>query len=176
MSLKELTSERHALAEGTAFMKAVFAKELPMELWTDFTFQKFIWYTAIEKKAKEFGLLENLKGIERSFSLFLDYNEMAQGQPEPEYKQTAIDYAKYLSELNDPKRVLAHLYTWHMGDMFGGQMIKKIIIAPHRHLDFEDAPTLVKKVRELLTDDLADEANVAFDWAIKIMQEYDKDL
>jgi len=28
-------------------------------------------------------------------------------------------------------------------------------------------------MRPMLTDDLADEANIAFDWAIKILQEYD---
>jgi len=42
MSLKELTKENHARAEGTAFMKAVFDLSLPMELWRDYTYQKQI--------------------------------------------------------------------------------------------------------------------------------------
>jgi len=40
MSLKELTAEKHKLAESTPFMKAVFANTLPKDLWVDFVAQK----------------------------------------------------------------------------------------------------------------------------------------
>jgi heme oxygenase len=60
-----------------------------------------------------------------------------------------------------------------MGDMFGGQMIKKIVDAPSSHLDFENADELKTIIRSKLTDDMADEANVAFDWAIKILNHYE---
>jgi heme oxygenase len=60
-----------------------------------------------------------------------------------------------------------------MGDMFGGQMIKKLIDAPHRHLEFDNARELMTNMRGMLSDDMADEANVAFDWAIRILSEYD---
>ena len=43
MSLKELTKAKHELAETTPFMKAVFDLKLPMELWVDYTYQKYIW-------------------------------------------------------------------------------------------------------------------------------------
>jgi len=91
-------------------------------------------------------------------------------------REISKDYAIYLRGLTDPKQILAHLYTWHMGDLFGGQMIKKIVEAPHRHLDFDNARELMTNLRAMLTDDLADEANVAFDWAIKILGEYDASL
>jgi hypothetical protein len=57
--------------------------------------------------------------------------------------------------------------------MFGGQMIKKIVEGPHRSLEFDNAPELMKTLREKLTDDLGPEANVAFDWAINIMASYE---
>jgi len=60
-----------------------------------------------------------------------------------------------------------------MGDMFGGQMIKKIIEAPHRHLEFENAKDLMFVLRGMLDDSMGDEANRAFDWAIKILETYD---
>jgi hypothetical protein len=60
-----------------------------------------------------------------------------------------------------------------MGDMFGGQMIKKIIDAPHRHLEFENSRDLMFVLRGMLDDSMADEANVAFNWAIKILETYD---
>jgi heme oxygenase len=90
--------------------------------------------------------------------------------------QVSLDYCKYISELDSAEKVLAHLYTWHLGDMFGGQMIKKIIDAPSKHLEFENARELMTTVRSMLTDDMAEEANTAFDWAIKILREYDTRL
>jgi hypothetical protein len=47
---------------------------------------------------------------------------------------------------------------------------------PHRNLDFPDVEGLKVAIRSKLGDDLADEANIAFDWAIKIMNEYDSSL
>ena len=177
MNLKELTKDKHAAAEDTKFMKAVFAKTLPMTVWEDYTYQKMIWYRAIEEQAKMSGLLADLSGIERADLILADYNEMIGGRPiyhTP--RDISKDYAIYIRNLTDPKKILAHLYTWHMGDMHGGQMIKKIIISPHRHLEFEHRSSIIAALRVMLTDDLADEANMAFDWAINILKEYDSSL
>ena len=177
MSLKELTKDKHAAAEGTPFMKAVFANKMITKVWTDYTYQKQLWYKEIERAAKKAGLLENLAGIERADLIMEDYRAMEKPFASYNtYKAVTKDYVIYLKSLTDPKKILAHLYTWHMGDMFGGQMIKKIISAPHKHLEFENAMALVSVMRPMLTDDLADEANVAFDWAIKILGEYDDSL
>jgi hypothetical protein len=177
MSLKELTADNHAKAETTAFMKAVFAKTMPMNIWIDYTFQKHLWYLAIENAAREEGLLENLSGIERADLIKEDFDEMNSINPIPHsYKNSTLDYVSYIRKLTDPKKILAHLYTWHMGDMYGGQMIKKIIDAPHKHLEFENVNDLIVTLRGMLSEDMADEANVAFDWAIRILSEYDESL
>jgi len=179
MSLKELTKEKHHQAENTRFMRAVFDKTLPIDLWYDFTYQKYIWYGAIEYAAESAGLLKTLPGIERAGHLTNDYIDILQLAPIGtyySYREPAKDYTSYIRTLSDPKQILAHLYTWHMGDLFGGQMIKQIIDAPHSHLDFDNPRELMTAMRDMLTDDLADEANVAFDWAIRILQEYDSTL
>ena len=177
MSLKELTKTKHQLAEHTPFMTAVFDLKLPMELWVDYTYQKYIWYREIELAAASYGLLDNLPGIGRAQLIMDDYRKMIGNVPVYHtYKEIAKDYAMYIRTLDDPKKILAHLYTWHMGDLFGGQMIKKIINAPSTHLDFNNPGELMSNMRAMLTDDLADEANIAFDWAIKILGEYDSSL
>jgi len=177
MSLKELTAEKHQLAENTRFMKAVFAKTLPFDLWVDFTYQKQLWYKEIEHAAREAGLLEALPGFERAGLIMDDYQAMDKPVGSfNTYKEVTKEYASYIRTLDDPKRVMAHLYTWHMGDLHGGQMIKKIVEAPHTHLEFENRAELIKNVRTMLTDDMGDEANIAFDWAIKIMESYDSSL
>jgi heme oxygenase len=64
-----------------------------------------------------------------------------------------------------------------MGDLFGGQMIKKILdYVPHRNLEFKDVDGLKTAIRSVLAGDLGEEANGAFDWAIKIMHTYDNEL
>ena len=178
MSLKDLTKEKHAAAEETKFMKAVFDKTMPMELWVDYTYQKYIWYREIELAAAAYGLLDNLPGIGRAQLIMDDYREMIKNTPlvYKIVKDVSKDYATYIRTLNDPNKIMAHLYTWHMGDMFGGQMIKKIVDAPHTHLEFVNAKELMTTVRSMLTDDMADEANIAFDWAIRILGEYDSSL
>jgi heme oxygenase len=177
MSLKDLTSAKHAEAESTPFMKAVFAKTLPFDLWVDWTYQKWLFYGAIEGAAGANRLLEDLPDIRRAFYLFMDYNEMNTDRKKHEFRPIVVDYYNYLISIaKDPNKIMAHLYTWHMGDMFGGQMIKKIVPGAHRNLEFEDAKTLITNIRAKLDDSMGDEANVAFDWAIRMMRDYDNSL
>jgi heme oxygenase len=177
MSLKELTAEKHKLAESTLFMKAVFAETLPHELWIDWTYQKILFYNAIENSAGATGLLTDLPDIRRAFYLYLDFKEMNKDHNSYKYRQVCIDYHNYLMSIaNDPNKIMAHLYTWHMGDMFGGQMIKKIVPGSHRNLEFKNAGTLMTNIRAKLDDSMGEEANVAFDWAIRMMRDYDNSL
>jgi len=54
--------------------------------------------------------------------------------------------------------------------LFGGQIIAKKVPGSGRFYEFEDAENLKTKIRAELTDDLGDEAKVAFEWAIKLMK------
>jgi len=177
MSLKELTAEKHKQAESTPFMKAVFARTLPQELWIDWTYQKTLFYGTIEGAAGANRLLGDLPDLRRAFYIYLDFIEMNKDSPRPAYRGVVVDYHNYLLSISkDPAKIMAHLYTWHMGDMFGGQMIKKIVPGSHRALEFEDVKTLMTNIRAKLDNSMADEANVAFDWAIKMMKDYDRHL
>lgn len=174
MSLKELTADKHAEAENTAFMRAVFDNKMTAEVWQDFTYQKTLFYNAIESCLSETGLISKFPDLKRTFKLLDDYKTMTGGVINHSYRPSALAYYQYIMSLypnND--RIMAHLYTWHMGDLHGGQMIKRVIDAPHSSLDFENRADLIRAFREHLTDDMAEEAKVAFDWAIKLMREYD---
>lgn len=178
MSLKELTAAKHTEAESTPFMKAVFAKTLPLNLWADWTYQKILFYSTIEGAAGACGLLGDLPDLPRTFYLYLDFKDMwDKDTARPNYRPVVVDYHNYLLSISqDPQKIMAHLYTWHMGDMFGGQMIKKIVDAPHSNLDFTNVSMLQTNLRAKLDDSLGDEANLAFDWAIRLMSVYDDSL
>lgn len=178
MSLKELTAEKHKLAESTPFMRAVFDQKLPQDLWADWTYQKTLFYGTIEGAAGACGLLDDLPDLRRAFYLYLDFEAMwDKNTTRPDYRSVVVDYHNYLLSISkDPQKVMAHLYTWHMGDMFGGQMIKKIVPGSHRSLEFADSRTLMTNIRAKLDDSMANEANVAFDWAIRMMEDYNVSL
>lgn len=172
MSLKELTADLHTAAEGTPFMKAVFAKTLPREVWIEWTYWKCMFYRKIEDKCQQGGLLDDLQGIKRALLLMQDYREMRNGNWLPSkdcINPALLAYEDYIDALT-PEQALGHLYTWHMGDMFGGQMIKKTIEGPHNSLEFENVRELMTNLRAKLSDDLAPEARAAFEHAIKMME------
>jgi heme oxygenase len=174
MSLKELTSEKHKQAESTQFMKAVFQGTLSADHWIDYTYQKMLFYKTIEGAAGMNGLLTDLPDINRAFKLFQDYQSMNTDNKKYSFKKSAVDYHNYLLSINkDPVKIMAHLYVWHMGDLYGGQMIKRLVPGSHIALEFENRDQLIAMIRSKLDDSMADEANVAFDWAIKLLQEYD---
>jgi len=171
MSLKDLTADKHRQAETTQFMKAVFAKTLPRDHWVDFIYQKSLFYSTIESAAAKHGLMSDIESMRRSQLLAQDYKKMDGGARE--FKPAVLEYHNYIQTLTNPTQIMAHLYTWHMGDLFGGQMIKKLVDGPHSSLDFLDTPVLIAAMRNKLSDNMADEANIAFDWAIQILNEYD---
>ena len=175
MSLRELTKEKHTSAEHTKFMKTLFKGNITKDMWADFTYQKMLCYNAMELKAALAGYLDKLPELPRTHQLYLDYRALTDGQGKHTFRPEAAEYYKYLVAL-DNNKILAHMYVWYLGDLSGGQLIKKIVPGPNNSLTFKNAEELTIKFRSLLNDDLAEEANVAFDWAIKLMESYDNEL
>jgi len=177
MSLKEITKEIHTAAERTPFMNATIKGKIPKEIWADYTYQKSLIYSSIESVARDAGITVNCLDIERALKLYQDAKEMTDGKFVP-LRPITIEYSRYLLDLaGDKDKILAHLYVWHMGDLHGGQMIKKILnYVPHRNLEFADVEGTKVTIRNLLNDGIGNEAIVAFEWAIKLMHTYDAEL
>jgi heme oxygenase len=60
-----------------------------------------------------------------------------------------------------------------MGDLFGGQIIKKQVahISSGKFYEFDNADAMKMSIRGMLTDDLGDEAKMAFEFAISMMRD-----
>jgi heme oxygenase len=173
MSLKDLTKDKHTKAESTKFMQCVFNQTLPTKLWNDYTLQRAIIYSAIETKCINLNLISKCSELIRAPKMMQDFLD---SQQDFYVRQITVDYQNYIKVLETPQQILAHLYTWHMGDMFGGQQIKKIVQrVSHSALEFEDQKQCITTIRNLC--DLWDvaetnEPNVAFDCAIKLLESY----
>jgi heme oxygenase len=83
------------------------------------------------------------------------------------------EYIKYIISIkDDPKKLLAHLYVRHFGDLSGGQMIAKRVPGSGSMYQFGDDPETIKTIlRAKLDDSLADEAVVCFEYAGKLFEQ-----
>ena len=73
--------------------------------------------------------------------------------------------------LEDTLALVPHMYVRHFGDMYGGAMIAKKVPGMGMMYKFEEKDLLKAKVRAILTDDMADEANICFEYAIRLFGE-----
>jgi heme oxygenase len=177
MSLKELTKDLHTEAENTEFAKRMMQGELTLEEYVNYLYQLILVYQPIELGCNLLGILDELPGLERTPRLLEDYRELEkQVQSHKLYwVPSTITYHNHLLELtrdsNKRHLIKAHMYVRHMGDLFGGQMIVKRVPGSGKFYRFENSEELKKNIRTHLTDDLGDEARLAFEWNIKIMKE-----
>jgi heme oxygenase len=171
MGLKELTLHKHREAESTHFMQELIAGHLPAEVWTDFVYQKTLFYKTLEGLAGAYCECNQVPDLYRAFLLYLDFCELANNKVYC-HRTVTVDYHNYLLRLsNQPDKIMAHVYVWHMGDLFGGQMIKKLTPGSNLSLDFVNKESLIQFIRVRCKDEMAQEAITAFDYAIKIMNE-----
>lgn len=175
MSLKEITKDLHTEAEKLPFTKLLLSGNITNEQYANFLFQLLPIYESIENGAKEQRLFDSLPGVERYARINADFGELNKSHLDLSWNASTIEYTKYLIELlSNPDRkhlIKAHLYVRHMGDLFGGQFIALKVPGSGTMYKFENPDQLKTAIRELLTDDLGDEARVAFEWAIKMMRE-----
>jgi heme oxygenase len=175
MSLKEITQDLHHQAETTQFAKQLLSGKITREAYAQYLWQCVLFYGLIEMSCERQGFLVNMPGIKRADSIFLDYLEIKDDTEK--WLPSAIEYHDYLiNMIGDPARkhlIKAHMYVRHMGDLFGGQIIKKQVahVSKGKFYEFKDVEALKGAIRSELTDDLGDEARVAFEYAIKIMRE-----
>lgn len=175
MSLKEITKDLHTEAEKTKFAKLLLSGKIGRFTYANYLYQMLAIYDPIEFSAREQGFLTSLKGIERLRNIYQDFLELKEPGELFTLTPQTVAYHAYLINLgNDPSRrhlIKAHMYVRHMGDLFGGQYIARTVPGEGKFYQFDDVEGLKTSIRAELTDDLGNEARIAFEWAIKIMQE-----
>lgn len=179
MSLRDITKDLHTEAERTSFAKKLISGSLTKEEYANYLYQMLLIYGPIEMGNRVQGFFTNLNGIERAHAIYQDFIELAGKDYQYKWLPSTIAYHDYLLELmRDPQRkhlIKAHLYCRHMGDLYGGQILAKRVPGSGKFYQFKDVEKLKEQIRAELTDDLGDEARVAFEWAIKIMRELDNE-
>lgn len=174
MSLKDLTQEQHRRAETRPFVKVLFKGDVDPKLYATYLKNQHLMYEVLEVCAMPHGLLCNFPEIRRAPAILEDFLELwGNDTAHPKILPVVDEYIKYiLSIKDDAKRLMAHIYVRHMGDLSGGQMIAKRVPGAGKYYQFGSDPDKIKQaIRAELDDSLADEAKVCFDFAAKLFEQ-----
>jgi heme oxygenase len=166
--LKDLIYEKHRKAEETLLFKSLVKRRLSEKVWANFLFNKMFIMDSIEAKLdNEFSDLFRSSLIKKDL-LNSEVKEF-------KIKDTTRRYINYIETLNYDK-LFAHVYVWYMGDLSGGQIIKKVLETKSSHLDFKDPEGLKSKIMSKVSVDMIEEVNVSFDWVTELLNEFEQDI
>jgi heme oxygenase len=173
--LKELTWENHKRAERSNFMRRMLKREMTNYQYYAYLTNQMMCYYALETYADQLGLLKNIEHLKRSSKISKDMSEFerTEGFEQPRALKSTEKYIKYLESISrHPEKLMAHVYVRHMGDLSGGQIIKKLVPGSGLYYEFEgDIDELKAKIRAKLSDDMAEEANTCFNMVCSMLEE-----
>ncbi|XP_042196915.1 heme oxygenase 2 [Callorhinchus milii] len=203
--LKEGTKEAHDRAENTQFVKDFLKGKIHLELFKLGTAALYFTYSAleeeIEKNRNHPGIaplyfpveLHRREPLERDLEYFFgpDWkNEIQSSDATTAY----VERIHYVGEF-EPELLVAHAYTRYMGDLSGGQVLKKVA---QRALHFPSTgegvqfyifdnisnPTQFKQLYRARLNSLeldrrnkervVEEANRAFEFNMQVFEELDQ--
>jgi heme oxygenase len=173
MSLKDLTHDAHKNAERQEFVKIMFSGNINPKLYATFLKNQHPCYEILEVCAMPHLLLHGLPDIRRAPAILSDFRELwSEADGEAKILPTTNRYIEYILSIKDqPERLMAHIYVRHMGDLAGGQMIAKKVPGAGRLYQFENPEILKMAIRERISDDMADEAKVCFQFATDMFKD-----
>lgn len=173
-NLKELTKAHHDNAERTAFADLLLSGEISPRLYQMYLHAQLQNYMALESAVT---VPVELEPIFRSAQIEQDLQEIESLYDLEELEENLSSVSEYISHIqtlveeNDSEGLLAHLYVRHFGDAHGGQIIKRGVPGSGTMYEFEDRRGLIAGVRELLHDDMAEEAKICFEYAERLFHE-----
>eukprot|EP00435_Cladocopium_sp_Y103_P053312 s303_g17.t1 len=136
--LKEGTAEAHKAAESVHFVKEFIKCRVDQQIYAQFVVNLYHIYQALEEALDanaEHPLVESLHfpdELERAETLKLDaeYYLGSNWQQETLPSKTTREYVQRLQQLKKeaPELLIPHAYTRYLGDLSGGQLLKKAAI------------------------------------------------
>jgi heme oxygenase len=173
-NLKDLTWEHHKNAERQEFVKVLMSGNIDPKIYATYLWNQFPQYEILEVMAMSHGLFDDIFGVLRSKAIMEDFRELWPKDEKP--PQHCMSTKKYLTHMrtimNDPDKLMAHIYVRHMGDLSGGQMIKKKVPGSGKFYQFEgDVKEIKEAIRAKTNDSMADEARICFDYATELFKD-----
>jgi heme oxygenase len=178
MNLKQLTWDNHKKAERKQFASILMSGKIAPELYYKYLTNQYYMYVMLEESLRICGLSPEYWDVFRADRMRTDLQELERVyefvyDPVNLCGVTAqyVTHVENLQKNQDLNGLIAHMYVRHFGDMYGGAMIAKKVPGSGMMYYFEEKEELKEKLRSLLNDDMADEANRCFEFAIRLFEE-----
>ena len=134
-------------------------------MYADYLYELKHIYKKIEDLSNQHKMTEDMPDLDRYPSICKDIEELGINF-DRDLMHSTVEYLNHLDKLSieNPRLLMAHVYVRHMGDLFGGKLMAKVVPGSGFMYQFADRPGLLKAFKEKLHIELADEANIGFDY------------
>lgn len=203
--LREGTKKSHTMAENVGFVKCFLKGVVEKNSYRKLVTNLYFVYSAIEEEMERhrehpvlskiyFPKLNRKKSLEQDLFYYYGANWREQIEPSP----AAQNYVQRIREVSasEPELLIAQCYTRYLGDLSGGQILKKIAqnamnLSEGQGTEFYEFKEISDEkefkanyrqaLNELPIDDataqrIVDEANAAFGMNMNLFQELEGNL
>ena len=139
LDIKELTWEHHKNAERQDFVRILMSGNIDEKLYATYLYNQLQCYSVLEKYGLHNSLFRDTPNLLRAEHIHYDYRALWTdiGLP-PEITQSTKEYVEHIKTItDDPEKLYAHIYVRHMGDLSGGQMIKRKVPGLGKYYEFK---------------------------------------
>nr|YP_010337079.1 heme oxygenase [Madagascaria erythrocladioides]QUE29108.1 PbsA [Madagascaria erythrocladioides]UNJ16664.1 heme oxygenase [Madagascaria erythrocladioides] len=203
--LREGTTKAHSMAENVSFVKSFLSGVVDKNSYKKLVANLYFVYSAIEQEMAKhkshsaiqpiyFPELNRKKSLEKDLEFYYGNEWEKEVQPSPA-TQVYVNRIHSISA-TQPELLVAHAYTRYLGDLSGGQILKKIAqsamqlstsegVEFYNFRNIKDEKAFKNQYRsaldaipvdEKLTTEIISEANVSFNLNMKIFQELNSSL
>lgn len=143
--LREGTSKSHTMAENVNFIKSFLGGVIDKDSYVEMLSKLYFVYEAIEEAMENnkdheyikpiyFPVLNRTESLRKDLEFHYGENWLDNTQP----SDATIDYVNRINQISKekPELLVAHAYTRYLGDLSGGQILKKIA---QRGMGLEDS-------------------------------------
>ena len=137
LDIKELTMEHHKNAERQGFVKILMSGQIDHKIYATYLYNQAQCYAVLEKYGLHNSLFRDTPNLLRTEHILYDFNSFC--IETPEITDSTKKYIEHIESIQDEAmKLYAHVYVRHMGDLSGGQMIRKKTPGPNRYYTFKD--------------------------------------
>jgi len=171
--LREITQTRHQAVENLPFVQYLLRGNITADHYVIYLAEMLAIYQHLEQLAAQAGLLDDMPELPRADRIKQDLAEL---DPDYQHRLTTAtkNYLQHLDQLSKSEKsgdLFAHVYVRHLGDMYGGKLISRVVPGLGRWYEFDNRAGLVARFNAHLHLDLANEALTAFDHFGNIFEE-----
>lgn len=203
--LREGTTKAHSMAENVTFVKSFLSGVVDKNSYKKLVANLYFVYCAMEEEILNnknhaaiqpiyFPELNRKESLEEDLEFYYGKNWIEEIEASPA-TQIYVDRIHQIGK-TQPELLVAHAYTRYLGDLSGGQILKKIAqkamqlsasegVAFYNFKEIKDEKEFKNRYRSAINsitlpqeiqEDIISEANISFNLNMKIFQELNSSL